>query len=591
MSREFDRRRSAPRAMFLLALAGAPLAAMAPSFAQDISGEGRASSTAVVLPLPPYPPPISGFDESDGPTSAPRTGIAKKTPETLSRAPVPAPELRTDPSPAPAEAKERSAPAGTAASSPTASSSTAPSTAAPSTAAPSPAAPLAVENPADASRAAFAKASESAFFPRLGKAERGAITEFYEARGFAPLWHEDGAATKAAASLIERMAHAGEEGLDPDDYAAGATPPASNEAKDVAEADWRLSAALVSYARDARGARIVPSRISGLITPKLSLPDASIVLETVSRASDPSSALEAFNPRAEGYVNLRTALLALRAKTGARSAANSNSTGSTELASVERRGAAVDQGAARPLSALSSRRVEADIIANMERWRWLPPDLGERYILVNVPEFTLRYVNNGMLVHEARVIVGKPTSPTPLFSADMKFLVVNPSWNVPPSILKKEFLPKLAEDPLYAERQGYEVVQHGDHISIRQPPGERNALGRIKFMFPNDHAVYLHDTPTRNLFAQSERAFSHGCVRVEQPFKLAEYVMNDTIAWPQRRMEKMVGGGERTINLTQVLPVHLAYFTLAADDQGRLRRFVDLYGLDARLEAMLTAKK
>ena len=142
------------------------------------------------------------------------------------------------------------------------------------------------------------------------------------------------------------------------------------------------------------------------------------------------------------------------------------------------------KAATRVVSALSSKRVEADIIANMERWRWLPPDLGERYILVNVPEFTLRYVNNGVLAHQARVIVGKPTTPTPLFSADMKFLVVNPSWYVPPSILKKEFLPKLAEDPLYAERQGYEVVQHGDRISIRQPPGERNALGRIKFMFP-----------------------------------------------------------------------------------------------------------
>jgi L,D-transpeptidase YcbB len=203
----------------------------------------------------------------------------------------------------------------------------------------------------------------------------------------------------------------------------------------------------------------------------------------------------------------------------------------------------------------------------------------------------LRYVNNGTIAHQARVIVGKPISPTPLFSAEMKFLVVNPSWYVPPSILKKEFLPKLAEDPLFAERQGYEVVQHGDRISIRQPPGERNALGRIKFMFPNDHAVYLHDTPTRNLFAQSERAFSHGCVRVDQPFRLAEYVMNDEASWPQRRIEKMVGGSERTINLTQQLPVHIAYFTLAADAEGKLHRFGDLYGLDPRVEAMLAPRK
>jgi len=577
MPREIDGRRSAPRAAVLLAMVGASLmiATALPSSAQDTSAAKSAASAIITVPLPPYPPPISGFAEREDPISLKGAEIAK-VPETLSGAPVPATELHSETKPASSETKESSSPTDGTVSAPAASPA---------------AAPVAAENSADTMRAAFAKASESVLFPRLGKSERQAITAFYETRGFAPLWHEDGAPAKAALALIDRMAHAGEEGLDPDDYAAAATPPASKDAQDVAEADWRLSAAVIAYARDARGARIVPSRISGLITPRLSLPDAQLVLETLSGASDPSLALEAFNPRSDGYLNLRTALAALRAKTGARSSSDGDRVGNAELAAVERHGTAVDQAPTRALSSLSAKRVEADIIANMERWRWLPPELGERYILVNVPEFTLRYVNNGALTHEARVIVGKPTSPTPLFSADMKFLVVNPSWNVPPSILKKEFLPKLAEDPLYAERQGYEVVQHGDHISIRQPPGERNALGRIKFMFPNDHAVYLHDTPTRSLFAQSERAFSHGCVRVEQPFKLAEYVMNDTAAWPQRRIEKLVGGAERTINLAQQLPVHIVYFTIAADAQGRLRRFGDLYGLDARIEAMLGPRK
>ncbi|MBV9519784.1 MAG: L,D-transpeptidase family protein [Hyphomicrobiales bacterium] len=577
MPREIDGRRSAPRAAVLLAMVGASLmiATALPSSAQDTSAAKSAASAIITVPLPPYPPPISGFAEREDPISLKGAEIAK-VPETLSGAPVPATKLHSETKPASSETKESSSPTDGTVSGPAASPA---------------AAPVAAENSADTMRAAFAKASESVLFPRLGKSERQAITAFYETRGFAPLWHEDGAPAKAALALIDRMAHAGEEGLDPDDYAAAATPPASKDAQDVAEADWRLSAAVIAYARDARGARIVPSRISGLITPRLSLPDAQLVLETLSGASDPSLALEAFNPRSDGYLNLRTALAALRAKTGARSSSDGDRVGNAELAAVERHGTAVDQAPTRALSSLSAKRVEADIIANMERWRWLPPELGERYILVNVPEFTLRYVNNGALTHEARVIVGKPTSPTPLFSADMKFLVVNPSWNVPPSILKKEFLPKLAEDPLYAERQGYEVVQHGDHISIRQPPGERNALGRIKFMFPNDHAVYLHDTPTRSLFAQSERAFSHGCVRVEQPFKLAEYVMNDTAAWPQRRIEKLVGGAERTINLAQQLPVHIVYFTIAADAQGRLRRFGDLYGLDARIEAMLGPRK
>jgi L,D-transpeptidase YcbB len=579
MWREFDRRRCVLRAAAILMLLAAPLViASAPSMAQAGMAAGPSPSAMADLPLPPYPPQIFGFEELENPVSVGATA-SPRHPETLSREPLPETKLQPETKASGDEKRESSSPAGETVS------------------ALPPATPASVADASEVARIAFAKAAESALFPHLGKAERQGITAFYESRGFTPLWRRDGALTEAALALLDRLAHAGEEGLDPDDYAAAATPPASKDEKDLADAEWRLSAAVISYARDARGARVAPGRISSLITPKLALPDAQTVLGTLSRAQDASAALEAFNPRGDGYLNLRMALASLRAKMGVRSPATSDGAANAELASVApemlkgRHGSAVDQGGPRVVSALSLKRVEADIIANMERWRWLPPDLGERYILVNVPEFTLRYVNNGVLTHHARVIVGKPATPTPLFSADMKFLVVNPSWYVPPSILKKEFLPKLAEDPLYAERQGYEVVQHGDRISIRQPPGERNALGRIKFMFPNDHAVYLHDTPTRNLFAQSERAFSHGCVRVEQPFRLAEYVLNDEASWPQRRIEKMVGGGERTINLTQQLPVHLAYFTLAADADGTLHRFGDLYGLDPRLEAMLMPRK
>ncbi|NOJ83969.1 L,D-transpeptidase family protein, partial [Myxococcus xanthus] len=156
---------------------------------------------------------------------------------------------------------------------------------------------------------------------------------------------------------------------------------------------------------------------------------------------------------------------------------------------------------------------EAELIVNMERWRWLPGDLGPDYILVNIPEYRLRAYRGGSLRDEARVIVGKPESRTPLFSGLMEYAVVNPSWYVPPSILKT-MAPKLAG---YGGKTwgGYEVVRRGGHVSLRQPPGERNALGFIKFMFPNQHAVYLHDTPNRSLFSAAKRDFSHGCVRVD----------------------------------------------------------------------------
>jgi murein L,D-transpeptidase YcbB/YkuD len=227
------------------------------------------------------------------------------------------------------------------------------------------------------------------------------------------------------------------------------------------------------------------------------------------------------------------------------------------------------------------------VIANMERWRWLPQDLGRTHIFVNIPDFRLQMMDQGARVFETRVIVGKPERQTPVFSDQMEFLVVNPSWFIPPTILRKDVLPKLAADPGYAARMGYEVIRRGNSISVRQPPGERNALGLVKFMFPNDHAVYLHDTPGRHLFRAEARAFSSGCVRVEGPFQLAEALLLKRQGLSERQLRAMVGGGERTIRLNEKVPVHLAYFTLQVDESGALVRKPDLYGHDARIQRAL----
>jgi murein L,D-transpeptidase YcbB/YkuD len=158
---------------------------------------------------------------------------------------------------------------------------------------------------------------------------------------------------------------------------------------------------------------------------------------------------------------------------------------------------------------------------------------------------------------------------------------------VPPSILKNEFLPALARDPLYAERKGFKVVRHGDRISIQQPPGETNALGFVKFIFPNEHSVYLHDTPSRQLFKAERRAFSHGCVRVDQPFGLAEAVLGPGGRWTEAKLRSLIGQGERYIRLGTPLPVHLNYFTLAVDERGDLKHFEDIYGVDNKVRAAL----
>jgi murein L,D-transpeptidase YcbB/YkuD len=223
------------------------------------------------------------------------------------------------------------------------------------------------------------------------------------------------------------------------------------------------------------------------------------------------------------------------------------------------------------------------LIANMERWRWLPPELGRTHIFVNIPEFRLQMMEEGARVFETRIIVGKPERQTPVFSDKLEFLVVNPSWHIPPTILRKDVLPKLAADPTYAARMGYQVIRNGNSISVRQPPGERNALGHVKFMFPNAHAVYLHDTPGRHLFRSEIRAFSSGCVRVDQPFALAEHLLLKRQGLNERQLRAMIGSGERTIRLTEAVPVHLAYFTLSVDENGALVRKPDLYGHDSRI--------
>ncbi len=419
---------------------------------------------------------------------------------------------------------------------------------------------------------------------RLPKKDREAVAAWYGARARTPAWVAADGWNLAARSLGDRLRRADEDALDPAEYripALGHGPVPLSPA-DLAEAEIKLSALSVLYGRDARGGRIDPARLSSLITPKLDLPGAEAVLASVAGTADPGAALARFNPVQPGYLRLRAKLAEIRANRPASLAPMAARHRDITTQSI----AALDEmPAPGPAGAFGNPRLEGDLVANMERWRWLPADMGGRYIFVNLPEFRLRLLEGGQVVHEARVITGRTETPTPILSGIMDHAVVNPSWYVPPSILKKEFLPRMAEDPGYAERQGYEVVRRGRSLSIRQPPGERNALGFIKFMFPNQHAVYLHDTPNRRLFSGARRALSHGCVRVDQPFALADFVLG--AAWSETRLKKLIGKGERTIHLPEKLPVHLAYFTLTVDATGRVEGFEDIYGYNRKVRAAL----
>lgn len=470
------------------------------------------------------------------------------------------------------------------------------------------------------------RASATLALPRLPEKERRDIAQLYAERDNKPLWITPDGWTLAAKGIVARLALAGDDGLFVSDYVVPAFE--KHDVASLAEADLRLSALAVLYARDARGARIDTRRLSRLITPKLAVPAAAEVIAALEKTTDSAqsgSTLASFNPPHDGYRALRAKLAQtrqdrntdaplvvipegpalrvgmrderiplVRARLGLGPSQEPVFDRSVAVAVAD-----FQKNAGLPANGILSRqtlaalgapatsRLEADLVAQMERWRWLPADLGRDHIVVNVPEFVVRVTRDGGQVHQTRVIVGKPETPTPIFSDTMDHVVVNPSWFVPPSIMKNEFLPKLAADPDYAAKRGFEVVRRGNSISVRQPPGERNALGHIKFMFPNDHAVYLHDTPSRGLFNTTRRAFSHGCVRVDQPFRLAEHIMGKEAGYSESRMRSMVGSGERMVKLPRTLPIHITYMTHVVDQNGQMTTFDDLYGFHALVRSAL----
>jgi murein L,D-transpeptidase YcbB/YkuD len=231
------------------------------------------------------------------------------------------------------------------------------------------------------------------------------------------------------------------------------------------------------------------------------------------------------------------------------------------------------------------------IIVNMERWRWLPRDVGNPHVIVNVPDYTLTLYNNDKVYWHTKIVAGKAGKATPMVSAEMKFITVNPTWNVPPSIIENEYLPALQEDPQALDRIGLKLTQDADGtIHISQPPGAGNALGRIRFNFPNKFLVYQHDTPDKYLFAKEKRAYSHGCMRVQNPLTYGEKLLSLVLPsehYTEARLEKMFGGSEININFPKNIWVHLTYQTAFVDEDGKLQLREDVYGRDARMIAIL----
>jgi murein L,D-transpeptidase YcbB/YkuD len=483
-------------------------------------------------------------------------------------------------------------------------------------------------------------AKAARYFDRKG--ERAAVEKFYTAREFAPLWTQSGIVTENGKGVIARIKDAASDGLNASDYpvpdfAAGATP------DQLAEADMKLTASMLDYARHAQSGRMHYSQVSGDIQFPEHPIDPTEVLANLTTAKDASAALESYNPPHKLYRELKAKLAELRGVNGpmaqiadgpalkfipahkkqppvamedARVPQLRARLGITENAADTHYDARVAEAVRRfqagadlaPSGVLDQRTLKAlnspkrdrqidTVIVNMERWRWLPrqlgaPALGDAYVILNVPDFTLKVMRNGAQVWTTKVVTGKPgVHATPMLTETMKFITVNPTWNVPPSIIYNEYLPALAQDPTVLQRMGLRL-EHGrdGSIHISQPPGEANALGRIRFNFPNKFLVYQHDTPDKNLFAKEERAFSHGCMRVQNPDQYAATLLNITQPndhYTPEKIRSMYGRSEVDIKFPTAIPVNITYQTAFVDDAGKLQLRKDLYGRDATMIALL----
>jgi len=474
-----------------------------------------------------------------------------------------------------------------------------------------------------------------------------AAVAFYGARQFTPLWISSGALHARAALVVAEFGRADEWGLKAADFAV----PAMGATINPIEAELALTRAVLKYARYARGGRIADpgQELSAFIDRKPQIIAPQTVLDQLSTAVAPDAALRGFHPKHPQFERLRQAYLKERANEG-QSAALLLPSGPVltpgaahpNVALLRRRlGVAVPAasadvampdllydrvlaGAVKAFQATAGLRADGlvgektrlalngeqksrlpALIANMEQWRWMPETLGPTYVHVNIPEYEMRVIKGSQVIHSERVVTGKLETATPAFSADLQTIVFQPKWGVPDSIKVNELLPRLQDGR--GLRAGLRMSLNGREIDpwdvdwsraditryhVYQPSGDDNALGVVKFLFPNKHAVYLHDTPSKRLFNTERRSYSHGCVRVRNPVRLAELLLAADKNWSAQRVRDLVDDGpeDNPVKLDTKLPVHITYFTAWVDETGKVATFADVYGHERRITLALTGR-
>lgn len=431
------------------------------------------------------------------------------------------------------------------------------------------------------------------------------VARFYEARWFQPAWVRAGSVTPQAALLLEVVSQADAEGLEPADYL---TPQLDSllsrhlTPHDMWRLDTLLTQTFFTYARDLSLGRVEPSLVESQWTAAPHATDIAALLESALDADRVGPVLEELAPPQPGYRALREALRRYReiahagdwpAPLGRRLASEGYDTTAGVAAALQRfqtlHGLEADgiEGPA-TLEQLNISPTERarQLALNLERWRWLPRSLGDRYILVNSAAFSLQLVERDTVALAARAIVGRPDWPTPILSSTVTELVFRPVWRVPRTIAAQELLPLIQRDSSYLTRQGFQIV--GDSQLI-QEPGPANPLGGVKLVFANPFSVFIHDSPQQPLFSERWRAFSHGCVRVEGAALLAAQLLP---AWPADSIRAaMANGHERWVRLPQPIAVHLVYWTAWATGDGSVAFAADPYDWDAALARALRARR
>ncbi len=489
----------------------------------------------------------------------------------------------------------------------------------------------------------------------------GATAYYTEYKG-QPIWTGKEGFNAKAQKAGHEIRNAGDWGLDASAFQLPANPSASATPEALAEAEIKLSLAVLKYARHARGGRLDPPSLAPTIIdrhPHIYEPKS--VLEGISAAESADAYLRGLHPKHEQFRRLRQALLALSKGAGGGSSDRipagpdfKPGDDSQQIALIRRRLGASAQGARETaydtalleavnryqkdhgleVTGIIDRKLRASlnetagggstdekrqrILINMERWRWMPENLGEFYVWDSVPEQYTRVFDHGKMVLQEKIVVGKPSTPTPTFSANMQFVIFNPEWGVPDGIKVNEIAPRLrssgggggflffgggGSSDILQRLGGLRVSMNGhpvdpdsvdwSSVDIRrfqftQGAGGKNVLGVVKFRFPNKHDVYMHDTPDRHLFGDGQRAFSHGCMRTQNPIHLAEVLLAHDKGYSPAQIHEMVASGQTSeIALKTPIQVHVAYFTAEADEKGQVRYYPDLYGLDGRVASAL----